>query len=135
MAPHQKLLWCFMECLCSVLRPLLFTAYVQLLIPVIYHFGLQYHIYGNDTQLLTSGPACQHHNLFTSTQQIFSTVKHWMLLKFSGEKTEIIQIPLHICLNITYFLRIHHHFLPVCQNSWSSFRHIVLQLSFKIIST
>lgn len=45
--------------------PLLFTAFVQPLDPVICHSGLQYH----RTTLLTSGQACHLHRLFASIQQ------------------------------------------------------------------
>lgn len=41
----------------SVLRPILFTDYVWPLDPVIHRFGLQYHMYADDTQILASGPA------------------------------------------------------------------------------
>ena len=79
----------------SVLGPVLFTMYVQPLSQVIRQFGVDYHMFADDTQLQLSAPPAQFSQILVTAQETIESVKKWMTankLKMNDEKTEVIPV-------------------------------------------
>eukprot|EP00794_Sanderia_malayensis_P001036 gene1036-363_t len=82
----------------SGLGPLLFVLYAQPIADIIRSFGLDYHIYADDTQIYVSFNPKSPADIFRITDKVnkcVSALKKWMTsrwLKFNDTKTEVIVV-------------------------------------------